>query len=399
MMNKILLRTGIGAIALALGAVGLYGETIVPPLASPHCPDGACAPRRLTNGYYPTTWRKWPVDPPAAEKPGVREGIRVPGVELPPPNIETYLPEGLLTAPPPEAGGGTDDDLGPAPSDTPSTAPPPDRAPPRSEPRPGLPPELRYEPSRFPSNQRSPRRMPTIAGREGNRPAAVIEAMRNQAALHSGDTNAARDLSTVPAALPSDGGKAQPLYPPPAVERLSLIPQDRSVPMPQTVHLDHEPPILRDQPSRRQSRTNWNPARTAHEDRAPSDAAARQPEARGPIASPEQAASRPLTSGLNAPAALYARSVAGDARRGATRADFSISAPASPAVLAVRTASDEGWSPNSQFRNPLRGATAVTKVAFETSETPVEESPVDTANTAARSDVSRDLELPENPLR
>jgi hypothetical protein len=68
-------------------------------------------------------------------------------------------------------------------------------------------------------------------------------------------------------------------------------------------------------------------------------------------------------------------------------------------VLAVRTVSDEGWNPNSQFRNPLRGAPTVTKVAFETSEASSEASPADSVDLATQLFESAQLDVPVNPLR
>jgi hypothetical protein len=165
------------------------------------------------------------------------------------------------------------------------------------------------------------------------------------------------------------------------------------------LQFENEQTLRPDSAFSRPGRTNWSPTRTIHDDDLQPRSSNGQADAGSWIAPPEQAASRQPASGLNAPAAVYARTLAHDVKRSATRADLSISAPASPAVLAVRTVSDEGWSPNSQFRNPLRGASAVTKVAFETGGTPSEEMPVETVGQAARSPEREDLALPANPLR
>jgi hypothetical protein len=404
MMHKFLLRSGFGAAALALSAVGLYAETIVPSVASSRCANGACTPRRLTNGYYPTVWRRWPVEPPAPEKPGVRESISAPGVELPSPNVEITLPRGVLIEPPPLEESGANEDFGPAPSERPTLPGPPT---PRREPQEGMPPELRGEPSRFPTNREMPGRQRAIAGREVNRPAAVIEALRNEASLDAVDEIAPRTNSRIPAALPEHDGMAQPMPPPQALqtpaaksaEAPTIVPRAGSISSSQAVPLENEQALRSDSAVSRQGRTNWSPTRSMHEDAVQPRSSISQVDTRSWIAPPEQTASRQPASGLNAPAAIYARTLAHDVRRSATRADFSISAPASPAVLAVRTVSDEGWNPNSQFRNPLRGASAVTKVAFESGEIPREESPIETAGQAARLPQREELALPDNPLR
>jgi hypothetical protein len=404
MMNKILLRSGLGAAALALSAVGLYAENIVPSVASSRCANGACTPRRLTNGYYPTVWRRWPVEPPAPEKPGVRESISAPGLQLPSPNVETALPRGVLIEPPPLQESGADEDFGPPSSERPTV---PGPATPRREPQEGVPPELRGEPSRFPTNREIPGRQRAIAGREVNRPAAVMEALRNEAPLDAVDAMGPRTNSRIPAALPQHDGMAQPMPPPQALqapaakspEAPSIVPSAGSVSTSQAFPFENEQTLRSESAVSRHGRTNWSPTRTIHDDEVQPRSSIGQADAGSWIAPPEQAASRQPASGLNAPAAIYARTLAHDARQSARRADFSISAPASPAALAVRRVSNEGWNPNSQFRNPLRGASAVTMVGFETGETPGEESPVETAGQAARLPEREDLALPDNPLR
>jgi hypothetical protein len=68
-------------------------------------------------------------------------------------------------------------------------------------------------------------------------------------------------------------------------------------------------------------------------------------------------------------------------------------------VLAVRIDSDEGWNPNPEFRNPLRGARAVTKVAFEDREAPSSENTGDSLSRVQSSMESAQFDAPDNPLR
>ncbi len=56
------------------------------------CIDGVCIPARVTNGFYPTRWRKWPIVPPAPAQRGVRERISPPTVDIPKSDVETEIP-------------------------------------------------------------------------------------------------------------------------------------------------------------------------------------------------------------------------------------------------------------------------------------------------------------------
>jgi hypothetical protein len=195
-----------------------------------------------------------------------------------------------------------------------------------------------------------------------------MEALRSEAvAQPSAASNRDADAN-IPAALPNDDGKAQPLAPADAIEEPLTSPMGRWTPTSRSPPEHAEPSDHSGRRSdRTNGRTNWSPTR-ASEDSLQPTATISQPNPRGPYASAEQAAYRQLTSGPNAPAAIYARTLAGDSKQSATRADLTISAPQAPAVLAVRTVSEEGWNHNSQFRNPLRGARAVTRVAFDDSD-------------------------------
>jgi hypothetical protein len=396
LIKSSLVKTACAA-TLAWSAVGLANDTAVHSVVSPQCADGSCVPRRLTNGYYPTTWRRWPVEPPSRGKAGVREGISAPKVELPPPRLETYLPEGLLIAPPPDPGG-ADGGFDPGPRESIPGAPPPGPAAPRGESPQGVPPELRSEPTRTRTQEPMPRRQRAVASRETNRPAAVIEALRSEAAAYPSAATGRGSPANVPAALPNDEGKAQPLPLPAEVELPSARPTIRSTPTLHSQRLDYDHAERADQAGGT-GRTNWSPHRAAYENATQPKEASSQPEAGDMFSPPEPATPRHATSSLNAPAAIYARTLVNDPKRSATRADFTISAPHSPATLAVRTVSDEGWNPNSQFRNPLRGKSAVTKVAFEASEVSSEESIADPVSSTAKQFESPELEVPDNPLR
>ncbi len=164
---------------------------IGPPHADVQCIDGVCIPARVTNGFYPTRWRKWPIVPPAPAQRGVREGISPPTVDIPKSDVETEIPgrQGMPGQPrraPPsrELDGGVPDR---EPSD-PSTSP---TLP--VEPRePAMPPELDDLPPRsdrerspqFPRNDRLPRRTPPVASRSMERQASLIDAVRTEAAGH-----------------------------------------------------------------------------------------------------------------------------------------------------------------------------------------------------------------------
>jgi hypothetical protein len=236
----------------------------------------------------------------------------------------------------------------------------------------GLPPDLRSGQSRFPANSWTPQRKTTIAGREVNRPAAVMEALRSEAASLPDRATERREISSVPAALPNDEGKAQPLPAPPAVESPSIKPKVRFIPK------------SGDQPA--VSTPAWQPATPP------------QPESKLDIASPEQHARVQAMTGPNEPAAIYARSVASDGTRSASRADYSISAPDSPAALAVRAVSEQSWSQNSPHRNPLRSGSPITKVAFEYTDTMTSDIPPARVSAAEKATEST-AQIPANPLR
>lgn len=70
----------------------MCGQRFYPASGCAAGPDGSCAPRRITYGYYPTMWRRWPEALPGV---GPREPERVPtpakagGEELPSVEPET----------------------------------------------------------------------------------------------------------------------------------------------------------------------------------------------------------------------------------------------------------------------------------------------------------------------
>jgi hypothetical protein len=202
----------------------------------------------------------------------------------------------------------------------------------------------------------------------------------------------------VPAALPKDEGAAQPLSPPPVDEKPATRPMAHSAPMLHSPPSDIEHAEPADPASGRPGRTNWSPARN-NEDAAQPKTAISQPDARHRFAAIESAAVRQATSGPNAPAAIYARTLADKPKPSATPANFAISAPQAPAVLAVRIESNEGWNPNPEFRNPLRGAQAATKVSFEDREAPSRESAGDSLSRVQSSIGSEQFDVPDNPLR
>jgi hypothetical protein len=200
----------------------------------------------------------------------------------------------------------------------------------------------------------------------------VMEALRSEAVSLPDRATERREISSVPAALPNDEGKAQPLAAPPAVESPSIKPKARFIPRPGNQAAVSAPA--------------WQPA-------TPS-----QPESDLDIASSEQHASAQAMIGPNAPAAIYARSLASEGRRSASRADFSISAPDSPAALAVRAVSQQSWSQSSPHRNPLRSGPAVTKVAFEYTDTTTSDIPPARVSAAEKASEST-AQIPANPLR
>ncbi|MFO0898187.1 MAG: hypothetical protein U0836_12255 [Pirellulales bacterium] len=57
------------------------------------CPNGACVPNRMTFGYYPTRWRKWPISPApnAGPEAAARAGVQPPATNEPPPVNEDEI--------------------------------------------------------------------------------------------------------------------------------------------------------------------------------------------------------------------------------------------------------------------------------------------------------------------
>jgi hypothetical protein len=220
MFTRKVLGTGLCVAALGWSAARLYGEVTFVPDPSAQCADGQCVPRRVTNGYFQTKWRRWPFEPPARAQPGVRPGIAAPPVELPAPGEETQLPEGAIVAPRPRGDAGVAPDTDTAPR--PGPAAPPNRGAPEAEPRPDLPPALRNQipprsfddqGSRLPPDNRSPRRIPTMASRGRNRAAAAVEALGEEAAWKPVDAGPRTEQSRIPGILPSDDiGNAEPLH-------------------------------------------------------------------------------------------------------------------------------------------------------------------------------------------
>lgn len=418
MLIRKALRTGLCVVALGWGAARLYGEVMTVPEASPVCVDGACVPRRVTNGYYPTKWRPWPVPPPAAARPGVRPGIPAPPVELPDPSVETQLPEGAIPAPSPREGPDVapDNDMGPR---TRPTAPPPARGPAGIEPRPGLPPELRNElrnevprpslddqGSRLPADNRSPRRIPAIALRGGNRPAAVVKALRNEAAWQPVNGNDAREESRIPGILPSDAEEtAEPLHKAPAAAA-PFRPETRSYD-----HREESPNAELPAPANTASGSTTSAStclgarlyalreRAAELDDSSESAVGWTGMDRSE-APAEGSSLRLSATGLNAPATVRERHVGEGVRRASAVADLTISSPAPSAVLAVRTTGHDGWSQSGSKGNPLRGGSPVTRVAFESAEAFSDQRRDEETDSElnVRSS-SSDTAVPANPLR
>jgi hypothetical protein len=77
------------------------------------CPNGACVPNRMTFGYYPTRWRKWPVSaaPNLGPEAAARAGVQPPATNEPPPVNEDEVRSPFervpqrQQAPAPEEGG------------------------------------------------------------------------------------------------------------------------------------------------------------------------------------------------------------------------------------------------------------------------------------------------------
>jgi hypothetical protein len=217
MTGKKLFRAGLCLVAVGGGAIVLHGEP-APIAVAPAAPclDGSCVPRRLTNGYYQTKWRRWPVEHPAAARPGVREGISAPPVELPEREQEAAIPPGAFAAPSPSDQQPADSDFPPSRSTAP-TAPPPSGTPPRDRPEADLPPELRGSP--LPRTDGPMRgypswtpRTPAITASMKKDP--VSQLPRNDASRQHGEEPHAQS-SLVPGALPAAAPSARPIATPP----------------------------------------------------------------------------------------------------------------------------------------------------------------------------------------
>ena len=218
MFAKKTLGTGLCLVTIGWGVVRLRGETFVIPEPSARaCIDGACVPRRLTNGYYQTKWRRWPIEPAAAAKAGVREGISAPGLEVPEPDKETELPPGAFTAPSPSDEQPTGPESG-LPGSTEPRSQPPTRTIPRADPGGDLPLDLRGAPlpgrdsrsPQYPSDMRPFRRTPAVAAAGGNRAASVLEALRSDASRQHGEEGPS-NRSLAPNVLPVEAPTARPL--------------------------------------------------------------------------------------------------------------------------------------------------------------------------------------------
>ena len=86
--KKTLACTALILVSSCLLAVG--GGRGYPNAGCPNGPDGHCIPQRITYGYYPTTWRRWPTDTRAATRPEP-EVLPTPAKE-PPPKSESETP-------------------------------------------------------------------------------------------------------------------------------------------------------------------------------------------------------------------------------------------------------------------------------------------------------------------
>jgi hypothetical protein len=212
--NKVIASVCSALVVTGAGLLNAQADVTAPPpgadfmMVPPHdfahgpvyCIDGVCTPLRITNGFHPTRWRKWPISPPAAAPRGAREGISPPTLDVPGPDVEAEIPgrAGMplgepRSEPPTGAPDTTEPDLGDPGAERgrrePSTSP---TLP--VEPRePEMPPELtpddyrgRSQPperGRLPQLQRddrSPRRMPPVATRMLNRQASLVETLRGE---------------------------------------------------------------------------------------------------------------------------------------------------------------------------------------------------------------------------
>lgn len=395
---KILFGALVVSASLGLGAVSLRGDTAMPlddgpvpfgsvqngatQFDSMQCPGGVCAPRRVTNGFYPTRWRKWPVETPAAPGPGVREAIGAPEFELPDPERETDLPQGMMTAPSPSDSRGAPPDSA-VPRRSGPTAPSPQTAPrtvPRTGPAvPGLPRELQNElPSprtdgdapQFPFDSRPSRSAPALVARPKSHSATVLELAPQRAADNRLQSDHDVRLEP-PSVLPSDETEARPLP--------SLAPAVRRTSHEQLESSDF--PALREATRRTiadgAQQTQARPAVYEADIRsigvwvnaAPNSAAALESGLR--MQSPK----------LEAPGSM--RSEGGP--------ELSIATPNSPTTLAVRNVADDTWNSAAQVTNPLRDRANAGRVMMETSPA--------SDGTAPTASASREPNIPVNPLR
>ena len=62
-----------------------------PPAECSNGAEGGCTPRRITYGYYPTNWRRWPSEGPTPAQPQP-ESLPMPAKKEPLPKVEPDLP-------------------------------------------------------------------------------------------------------------------------------------------------------------------------------------------------------------------------------------------------------------------------------------------------------------------
>jgi hypothetical protein len=90
------------ALALLTACSGALGATRIRVPAPCNGLDGACVPRRVTYGYTPTTWRRWPNATLAGQKVGPEElptPVEQPTPEAKPPSTESPPTEEPITIP------------------------------------------------------------------------------------------------------------------------------------------------------------------------------------------------------------------------------------------------------------------------------------------------------------
>jgi hypothetical protein len=89
-------------LALLTACSGTLAATRIHPQAPCNGLDGACVPRRLTYGYTPTTWRRWPNATLAGQKAATEElptPAAEPATETKPSSTESTAPEEPITIP------------------------------------------------------------------------------------------------------------------------------------------------------------------------------------------------------------------------------------------------------------------------------------------------------------